>query len=182
MAEPRARHRARGALYFQQLDLQNLLVAFGDNVNPSTSSSLPLTISVLDEILHDFILETCHAAALCASYSRRQKIKVDDFKWALRKDEKLLGRVLEVMWKERNMKEERRVMDFDSVGKEGVGDLAGIAEAGGAGAEARKKGKKKRKRADGGARNGLNISEGVGGVYEMGRFMRPKGQSSAQEL
>ncbi|KAK3064031.1 hypothetical protein LTR53_018655, partial [Teratosphaeriaceae sp. CCFEE 6253] len=82
-------------------------------------------------ILTDFILETCHRAAQSASYSRRQKIKVDDFKFVLRHDGALLGRVLEQMWKDRGMKEERRVMDFEQVGKEGVGNLEGIAEMGG---------------------------------------------------
>lgn len=125
MAEPRARPRAKGQL-FTTPDLTELLYAFGSN-----PPQLPLTIAILDEILTDFIIETCHAAALCASYSRRQKIKVDDFKWVLRKDEALLGRVLEQLWKEKAIKVERRVVDFESVGREGVGELEGLAEIGG---------------------------------------------------
>ncbi|KAK0851771.1 hypothetical protein LTR03_003795 [Friedmanniomyces endolithicus] len=167
MTEPRARHRAKGTLQFTSSDLQSLLYAFGDNTAPSTStsssqqpqhqhqqpSSLPQTITTLDEILHTFILETCHAAALSASYSRRAKLKPEDFKFVLRHDERLLGRVLEQVWKERNMKEERRVMDFEYVGKEGVGGLEGIAQVGGVGGEVgRRKGGKRRRK--GGAEQG----------------------------
>nr|POE75772.1 transcription initiation factor tfiid subunit 13 [Quercus suber] len=98
MAEPRARPRQKGAT-FSPNELISLLYAYGSNPHSQTHTQLPSTISVLDEILTDFIIETCHTAALCASYSRRQKIKVDDFKWVLRRDEALLGRVLESMWK-----------------------------------------------------------------------------------
>lgn len=162
--EPRARPRQKGQL-FSTSDLTELLFAFGSNgtalpnsreIDPATQ--LPVTVTVLDEILTDFIIETCHQAALCASYSRRAKIKVDDFKWVLRKDEKLLGRVLEQLWKEKAMKNERKVVDFDSVGKENVGDLEGLAEVGGAqsdmvegkgkGRGRGKKGVKKKRKAD----------------------------------
>ncbi|TKA79892.1 hypothetical protein B0A55_03672 [Friedmanniomyces simplex] len=170
MAEPRARHRARGTLQFTASDLQSLLHAFGDNTAPTTSqttnssqqpppASLPQTLATLDEILHTFLLETCHAAALSASYSRRAKLKPEDFKFVLRHDERLLGRVLEQVWKERNMKEERRVMDFESVGKEGVGGLEGIAQAGGVGGAdlgvgRRKGGKRKRVKGEEGGEGG----------------------------
>ena len=83
------------------------------------------TISVLDEILTDFIIETCHAAALSASYSRRQKIKVDDFKFVLRKDPVLLGRVQEQLWRERRIKEARSLID---VRKEAEINLSSLVE------------------------------------------------------
>jgi len=69
-------------------------------------------VLVLDEILTDFIIETCHNAALSASYSRRQKIKVDDFKWVLRRDAKKLGRVAEIFAAERMLKENRKAFDL----------------------------------------------------------------------
>ncbi|KAK4549797.1 hypothetical protein LTR36_005098 [Oleoguttula mirabilis] len=146
MAEPRTRHRHRGQ-FFSTPDLQELLYAFGDNPHPS--GSLPTTLATLDEILTDFIIESCHAAALCASYSRRQKIKVDDFKWVLRKDERLLGRVLEQMWKDKGLKEEKRMMDVEQVGRaENAAELAGIAELGGVGGEMKKKGKRRKRKAE----------------------------------
>ena len=65
----------------------------------------------MDEIVTDFIIETCHAAARSAAASRRQKIKVEDFKWAVRGDEIMLGRVRELLGLERELKEARRQFD-----------------------------------------------------------------------
>ncbi|KAK3706009.1 hypothetical protein LTR37_013003 [Vermiconidia calcicola] len=155
MAEPRARPRAKNQQIFSTPDLTDLLYAYGTTVRtPTTPSALTGTITVLDEILTDFIIETCHYASLSASYSRRQKIKVDDFKFVLRKDEILLGRVLEQLWRERRIKEERKVVDFEKIGTEGVGDLEGIAEAGGVGAETKNKRRRKRKAEDDAADGG----------------------------
>lgn len=143
MTEPRARARPRGQ-FFSTADLSELLYAYGDQ-----PPSLPATISALDEILMDFIIETCHQAALSASYSRRQKIKVDDFKWALRRDEVLLGRVLEQMWKEKGIKEDRKAVDFDNMEKEALGaaQLADVVEVAGVGGETKKKGRKGKRKA-----------------------------------
>ncbi|SMQ55925.1 unnamed protein product [Zymoseptoria tritici ST99CH_1A5] len=150
MAEPRARPRQKGQV-FQNPDLQQLLYAFGDTDHP-----LPLTVTTLDEILTEFIIETCHAAALCASYSRRQKIKVDDFRWVLRQNPALLGRVSEYMFREKFMKNARKAVDMDGLQKESAANLADLAEVGGAdkedlkgGKKGRGRGRKKRKVEDG---------------------------------
>lgn len=39
----------------------------------------------------------CHDAAKVATHAKRNKIKVDDFKFALRRDPKKLGRVEELL-------------------------------------------------------------------------------------
>ncbi|KAB8611433.1 hypothetical protein FH972_025938 [Carpinus fangiana] len=93
---------------FPASELEDLLIAFGD-----TPPSLPATIACLDEIVTDFIIEMCHQAALCAAYSHRAKIKLDDFKFALRKDPRKLGRVVELMAKEKDIKRQRRMVDTD---------------------------------------------------------------------
>lgn len=100
---------------FDTRDLEAYLIAFGDDRNP-----LPETVRVLDEIITDFIIETCHEAALCASYSRRAKIKVDDFKFILRKDPVKLGRVTELLNKEKEIKSQRKVfaVDDEQIGKD----------------------------------------------------------------
>ncbi|KXT02638.1 hypothetical protein AC578_1162 [Pseudocercospora eumusae] len=140
MAEPRARVRTKGQ-FFNTQDLGELLYAFGDSSQPLSS-----TMAVLDEILTDFIIETCHAAALCASYSRRQKIKIDDFRWVLRKNPALLGRVNEQLFREKYIKSQRRLVDFETYGKEGAAELADLAEVGGADESDLKAGKKGRGR------------------------------------
>ena len=62
-------------------------------------------------ITTSFIIETCHEAAAHASYSRRQKIKVDDFTFALRKDPAKLGRVQELVQMDKHLKTLRKVFN-----------------------------------------------------------------------
>ena len=90
-----------------------LLLAYGDpSPHPSfPSEPLPETVRVLDEIVTDFILELCHGAAQVAHHARRQKIKVDDFRFALRRDPNKLGRVQELLRMERELKEARKAFD-----------------------------------------------------------------------
>lgn len=127
-----------------------LLLAYGDpSPHPSfPSDPLPETVRVLDEIVTDFILEMCHGAAQCASYARRQKIKVDDFRFALRRDPNKLGRVQELLRMERELKEARKAFDqnddqvanLKEAGAKGLADLDSVD-----GAPAGKKGKGKAK-------------------------------------
>ncbi|KAG8624454.1 hypothetical protein KVT40_007521 [Elsinoe batatas] len=137
MAEPRMRVRQKGQQFPTQ-DIEALLLSF----HPSPTV-LPTTASLLDEILTDFIIESCHIAALSASYSRRQKIKVDDFKWVLRRDGKKLGRVAEIFAKQRELTESRRAFQFDEMGaqggKRGLGELVEGEEEGGKKRRGRKK-------------------------------------------
>ncbi|KAL4946244.1 hypothetical protein BDV06DRAFT_183031 [Aspergillus oleicola] len=153
MAEPRARAaRHKGQMNFPS-ELRLLLLAYGDPApHPSfPSEPLPETVRVLDEIVTDFVLEMCHGAAQHANYSRRQKIKVDDFRFALRRDPNKLGRVQELLRMERELKEARKQFDqnddqvgnLKDAGKKGLEDLADAAADAGAGG---KKGKGKGKR------------------------------------
>ena len=107
MTEPRQRARQKGQ-QFASADLEAYLAAFGDDFNP-----LPETVKTLDEIVTDYIIETCHSAAQCAAYSHRQKIKVDDFKFALRKDPKKLGRVTELLQMDKDIKRARKIAEVD---------------------------------------------------------------------
>ncbi|OJK02927.1 hypothetical protein ASPACDRAFT_113454 [Aspergillus aculeatus ATCC 16872] len=68
----------------------------------------------------------CHGAAQYASYSRRQKIKVDDFRFALRRDPNKLGRVQELLRMERELKEARKAFDQND---DQVGNLKDAAAA-----------------------------------------------------
>lgn len=71
---------------------------------------------------------------------------MDDFKFVLRKDPALLGRVQEQLWRERRIKEERKAIDFEKVGNEGlgVGALEDVAQQGGVAEEMKKKKRKRR--------------------------------------
>ncbi|KAI4147919.1 MAG: hypothetical protein L6R39_002970 [Caloplaca ligustica] len=114
MTEPRARAaRQKGQLNFEK-EVRGLLYAHGDEPDP-----LPETVRVLDEIVTDFIIETCHVASRHATLNGRQKVKLEDFKWVVRKDERLLGRITELMGMEKELKKARKIFDTDE-GKAGL--------------------------------------------------------------
>ncbi|KAJ5684750.1 Transcription initiation factor TFIID subunit 13 [Penicillium maclennaniae] len=154
MAEPRARAaRHKGQMNFGP-EMRHLLLAYGDPAPHHSFSSEPLpeTIRVLDEIVTDFILELCHGAAQVAHHARRQKIKVDDFRFSLRRDPNKLGRVQELLRMERELKEARKAFDQndDQVAKDAGKKGAPVPEdddnASVAGTVTGKKGKGKGKR------------------------------------
>ncbi|KAL8806565.1 MAG: hypothetical protein Q9223_004682 [Gallowayella weberi] len=114
MTEPRARAaRHKGQLNFEK-ELRDLLYAHGDDKDP-----LPETVRVLDEITTDFIIETCHAASRHATLNGRQKVKLEDFKFVVHGDERLLGRMTELIGMEKELKEARKGFNTDE-GKVGL--------------------------------------------------------------
>lgn len=94
--------------------VRGLLYAHGDDPDP-----LPQTVRVLDEITTDFIIETCHAASRHATLNNRQKVKLEDFKFVVAKDERLLGRMTELIGMEKELKEARKGFNTDE-GKVGL--------------------------------------------------------------
>jgi len=156
--EPRARAgRHKTSLNFGP-ELSALLYAYGapthpDIVSPLGSASskyltslptpnttsaptpfnqpFPETLRVLDEILTDFIIETCHNAVSVATYSGRTKLKLSDFEFVLRKDSIKLGRVQEMFKKKRDIDNKKKLFDTNE-GREGnklgVGDLMNLGE------------------------------------------------------
>lgn len=114
MTEPRARAaRQKGQLNFEK-ELRALLYAHGDDVDP-----LPETVRCLDQIVTDVLIETCHAAARHAALNNRQKVKLEDFKFVVSKDERMLGRMVELVGMEKELKKARKVFDTDE-GKVGL--------------------------------------------------------------
>lgn len=156
--EPRARAgRHKGNLNFGP-ELSSLLYAYGapthpDIVHPIGPSSrlylsqlptpnathaptpftqpFPETVRVLDEILTDFIIETCHNAVSVATYSGRAKLKLSDFEFVLGRDAVKLGRVQEMFKKKRDIDNKKKLFDTNE-GREGtkitVGDLVNLGE------------------------------------------------------
>ncbi|KAF2635153.1 TFIID-18kDa-domain-containing protein [Massarina eburnea CBS 473.64] len=154
MTEVRMRQRGKGP-QFQSTELESFLIAYGDSDTP-----LPTTIRALDEIVTDYIIETCHEAAAVAHHARRQKIKLDDFKFMLRRDTQKLGRVSEMLETDKDLKRKRKAFDTDEgavvKGTDGEGEAGAAAKgaekvggrAEGEDAERKKKKKKKEKGAD----------------------------------
>ena len=133
--EPRARAgRHKSSLNFGK-ELTNFLYAYGapthpDLLDPQPDSAhylnrvptdntshrptsfnhpFPETLRVLDEIVTDFIIETCHEAVSHAALVGRQKLTVHDFKFVIHKDRAKLGRVQTLMATGVRMGKERKL-------------------------------------------------------------------------
>ncbi|KAF2260102.1 TFIID-18kDa-domain-containing protein [Lojkania enalia] len=128
--------RPPGTLTFDHQIVEAFLTAFGDSDAP-----LPETVRCLDEIVTDYIIETCHEAAASAHHARRSKIKLDDFKFMLRRDTAKLGRVSEMLETDKELKRKRKAFDTDegAVVKDSVEE--GAARKDGGEKEGGKKGK-----------------------------------------
>ncbi|KAI9794771.1 MAG: Transcription initiation factor TFIID subunit 13 [Peltula sp. TS41687] len=126
MTEPRARAgHHKGQQNFTK-ELKLLMYAYGDDVAP-----LDETTKVFDEIVTDFIISSCHEAALCATHARRQKIKVDDFRFALRRDAQKLGRVQELLAMDRLLRTYRKTFNANDDRLAAATAAAAAAVAGG---------------------------------------------------
>ena len=154
--EPRARAgRHKSALNFRELD--HFLYAYGAPTHPdmldphpdsdhylnrlptdnnshrpsSFNAPFPETVRVLDEIVTDFIIETCHEAVSHAALVGRQKLTLNDFKFVIHKDRAKLGRVQSLMAADQRMKKEKK-LDFGDIGEkakvdalQALGDVVG---------------------------------------------------------
>jgi transcription initiation factor TFIID subunit 13 len=178
--EPRARPgRHKSSLNFER-ELRTFLYAYGapthpDLLDPHPDSAqylarLPTanknhapssftepykeTVRVLDEIVTDFIIETCHEATAHASLVGRQKLNVNDFKYVVHKDKAKLGRVQSMLAKEATIKKNKR--DVDGMAGEGqkpkvdelqfLGDYAG--EEGTGKGKGRGRGRRRKRQAE----------------------------------
>ncbi|CEQ39451.1 SPOSA6832_00964 [Sporobolomyces salmonicolor] len=140
-------------------DLGPMMYGFGDD-NPA-----PDTINVMEELVIEHITDVCMQAHRIST--NRGKIKVDDFRFALRRDPKKLARIEELLFMQEEIARARRgdnLMDYAepedvqaAAGKKGPagGAAAGSGTGGasaagafavaGAGAEGKSKGKGKSK-------------------------------------
>ncbi|SCU93956.1 LAMI_0E16182g1_1 [Lachancea mirantina] len=73
-------------------DVASLMYAYGDSPQP-----LPETVQCLDELVSSYLVDICMAAHKTAQTVRRNKIKVEDFKFVLRNDPVKLGRAEELI-------------------------------------------------------------------------------------
>ncbi|KAG0662735.1 Transcription initiation factor TFIID subunit 13 [Maudiozyma exigua] len=73
-------------------DVSSLLYAYGDVPQPLLS-----TTHCLDEIVSQYLVDVCTSAVKVSTNSKRNKVKLEDFKFALRKDPIKLGRAEELI-------------------------------------------------------------------------------------
>ncbi|KAI9310239.1 transcription initiation factor IID, 18kD subunit-domain-containing protein [Dichotomocladium elegans] len=89
-------------------DLKLLMYGFGDVPNPATDS-----ITVMDDLVIMYITEMCQEAARVAEH--RGKVRVEDFKYILRKDKKKLGRVEELLYMSEDIRRAKQLFDEKEV-------------------------------------------------------------------
>ena len=119
--------------------VSRLLFAYGDVESP-----LPETVRVLDEIVTEFLEGVCFEASRHAQVAGRQKLKFDDFEFALRRSPTYLGKV-------RSMIDKRQhIASMRSLFKENDDDIIASKEHGDGGAK--DKGKDKEKTGGGGGK------------------------------
>jgi len=136
-----------------------MMYAFGDQ----NDEQLDESVRVLDEIVTDYIIETCHTAAKAAEVSGRTKLKGDDFKYAIRKDEVATGRVKELAVADKTIKSERKNFD-DTEGRVGL-----------------ERGGRKRKKEEAGSEIGSLKKEGEGKGKGKGKGKEVASQMAGDE-
>ncbi|KAF8430196.1 transcription initiation factor IID, 18kDa subunit [Tirmania nivea] len=104
------KHRTRRQHFFAR-ELRSLMYGIGDDPNPLQES-----VELLDDLVTEYIVDMCHEAAKMATHARRNKIKVDDFKFALRRDPKKLGRVEELLLMSKVIADARKQFNDDIEG------------------------------------------------------------------
>ncbi|KAI8070841.1 transcription initiation factor IID, 18kD subunit-domain-containing protein [Gongronella butleri] len=85
-------------------DLKLLMYGFGDVPHPSADS-----IALMDDLVIDYISEMCQKV-LTASETRG-RIRVEDFKFVLRKDPKKLARVEELLYMNEDIRRAKQLFD-----------------------------------------------------------------------
>jgi transcription initiation factor TFIID subunit 13 len=123
--EPRARiGRNRGLQSFSDQERMAFSSTFLDHCSPhlvqhflyshgDVQQSLDTTKRVLDELLTDFITELCFEAHRAAQLAGRQKIKIDDIRFACRKNPVYLGKIEEVQQKKEEIDRARKMVDMN---------------------------------------------------------------------
>ncbi|GAA5921807.1 hypothetical protein JCM3775_001832 [Rhodotorula graminis] len=163
---PTQRKVAKKGLFAK--DLGAMMYGFGDD-NPA-----PDTIALMEELVVEHISDLCQQAHMIST--NRGKVKVEDFRFALRRDPKKLARLDELLFMQEEITRARRGFDntFDEYADEddiaaakadvaaGVGIVNGSSGAAlAAGAAATKKG-------PAGTSGGLTLPGGGGGGAAVG--------------
>ncbi|KAK9460369.1 transcription initiation factor IID, 18kD subunit-domain-containing protein [Lipomyces oligophaga] len=104
-------NRKRRHLNLFTNDIRALMFAYG-----GAQDTDPESVSILEDILEEYIIDLCHEAARMARSSNRNKVKVEDFKFALRNDYRKLGRIDELHRLSKLIRDARKTFD-DSEGK-----------------------------------------------------------------
>ncbi|BGP16560.1 hypothetical protein JCM10213_000528 [Rhodosporidiobolus nylandii] len=146
-------------------DLAPMMYGFGDD-NPA-----PDTINVMEELVIEHITDMCIQAHQIST--NRGKIKVDDFRFALRRDPKKLARLDELLFMQEEIARARRgfedPMEFADEEDAAAGAGAGAGGAGAGAAGGAQQGKK----------DGLQLPGGGGAGADAAKKKKDKGKQKA---
>ncbi|KAK3344724.1 transcription initiation factor IID [Neurospora tetraspora] len=107
--EPRARAGKNvGKMNFNHNELAQLLYGHGDLKTP-----LPETVRVLDELITDFIQGVGFEATRAAHHAGRQKVKFEDFEFAMRRNPRFMGKIQEVFEKKKEIEAARKNFNIE---------------------------------------------------------------------
>ncbi|KAL2137625.1 hypothetical protein VTI28DRAFT_8734 [Corynascus sepedonium] len=107
--EPRARAGKNvGKMNFGHNELAQLLYGHGDVRAPLND-----TVRVLDEILTEFIQGVSFEAARAAQHAGRQKVKFEDFEFAMRRNPDYMGKIQEMFEKKKEIEAARKGFNIE---------------------------------------------------------------------
>ncbi|EAQ86931.1 hypothetical protein CHGG_08184 [Chaetomium globosum CBS 148.51] len=107
--EPRARAGKNvGKMNFGHNELAQLLYGHGDVRAP-----LNETVRVLDEILTEFIQGVSFEATRAAQHAGRQKVKFEDFEFAMRRNPDYMGKIQEMFEKKKEIEAARKGFNIE---------------------------------------------------------------------
>ncbi|KAK4167415.1 transcription initiation factor IID, 18kD subunit-domain-containing protein [Cladorrhinum sp. PSN259] len=170
--EPRARAGKNvGKMNFGHPELAQLLFSHGDTRTP-----LPDTVRVLDEILTDFIQGVSFEATRAAHHAGRQKVKFEDFEFAMRRNPRFMGKIQEVFEKKKEIEaarknfniEDQLTKDTEKEEKKDKDKVGGEKEKDGSKSEKSKRGRPKKDKSGAAAGGGGNNAEESGGGSQAG--------------
>ncbi|KAK4205806.1 transcription initiation factor IID, 18kD subunit-domain-containing protein [Triangularia verruculosa] len=173
--EPRARAGKNvGKMNFGHNELAQLLYSHGD-------ARLPLneTVRVLDEVLTDFIQGVSFEATRAAHHAGRQKVKFEDFEFAMRRNPRFMGKIQEVFEKKKEIEAARKNFNIEDqwvkdAEREEKEKAAEREKEKGADKEDKARGKRGRPRKDRGASAGS-------GSQSQGQSVQPEGSGSQSQ-
>lgn len=96
-----------------------MMYGFGDSRTPD-----PQSVEVMEALTIGFLTDLCHRcrpapyyfpASRSYTYSNRSKVKVDDLKFALRKNEKKLARLEELLYLEGVISGAKKILDAGAI-------------------------------------------------------------------
>ncbi|KAK4149781.1 transcription initiation factor IID, 18kD subunit-domain-containing protein [Chaetomidium leptoderma] len=107
--EPRARAGKNvGKMNFGHTELAQLLYGHGDVRAPLND-----TVRVLDEILTEFIQGVSFEATRAAQHAGRQKVKFEDFEFAMRRNPYYMGKIQEMFEKKKEIEAARKGFNIE---------------------------------------------------------------------